>query len=81
MYHYFKGRVKMECRNHPEREAIAVCQVYQKGFCQECCECLKIEHCCECIDPKVYCRFRTQCMIWEMSRDKRRKEIDGEIRK
>jgi len=67
----------MKCRNHPDREAIGVCQKHEMGFCQECCECLNIDHCCDCIDPKLYCKFRDQCIIWEMSRDRRKREIDG----
>jgi len=72
--------IKMKCRNHPDREAIATCQKYETGFCEECCECLNIDYCCECIDPKLYCKFRTQCLIWEMSRDRRKENIDGETR-
>jgi hypothetical protein len=33
------------------------------------------------MDPKLYCKFRTRCIIWEMSRDRRKGEIDKEIRK
>jgi hypothetical protein len=74
------GEDEMNCRKHPDREAIGVCQKYETGFCQECCECLNIDDCCECIDPKVYCKYRTQCMIWEMSRDRRKRKIDKEMR-
>lgn len=73
------GEDEVKCRKHPDREAIGVCQKYETGFCQECCECLNIDHCCECIDPKAYCKFRTQCMIWEMSRDRRKRRIDKEM--
>jgi hypothetical protein len=73
------GEDEMKCRHHADREAIAVCQKHEAGFCSECCECLNIDDCCECIDPKLYCKFRTQCLIWEMSRDRRKKEIDKEI--
>jgi hypothetical protein len=75
MYHYFRKTDKMKCRNHPDREAIGVCQKHETGFCEECCECLNIDDCCDCIDPKLYCKFRTQCIIWEKSRDRRKKEI------
>jgi len=70
------GEPKMKCRNHPERDAIATCQKYETGFCEECCECLNIDYCCECLDPKLYCKFRTQCLIWEMSRDRRKEKIE-----
>ncbi len=76
----------MKCQNHPDREAIGTCQKYETGFCEECCECLNIDDCCECIDPKLYCKFRNQCLIWEMSRDREREQSigrwgDGEIGK
>jgi len=71
----------MRCRNHPDREAMAVCQTREAGFCQECCECLNIDHCCECMDPKLYCNFRTQCLIWEMSKDRRKESIKKEDEK
>jgi len=70
----------MKCRNHPDQEAIGACQKHETGFCQECCECLNIDECCECVDPKFYCKFRTQCIIWEMSRDRRKREVDRETR-
>jgi hypothetical protein len=66
----------MRCRNHPDREAVAVCQKNELGYCRECCECLNIDHCCECSNPKLYCQFRTQCMVWELSRDRRKSSIE-----
>ncbi len=60
----------MNCKNHPERQAVAVCQKYNIGYCRECCEFLDINECCKCSDPKLYCKFRTQCIIWELSRKK-----------
>ena len=65
----------MQCRNHPGRDALAVCQKHETGFCRECCECLNIDHCCECMDPQLYCKFRSQCIIWELSRDRRKKNV------
>ena len=29
----------MQCRNHPDRAAAAICQKLGTGFCAECCEC------------------------------------------
>jgi hypothetical protein len=37
---------------------------------------MKIDYCCECIDPRLYCKFRTQCLIWEMSKDRRKKDVE-----
>ncbi|HWR97142.1 MAG TPA: hypothetical protein VN317_01850 [Candidatus Methanoperedens sp.] len=62
----------MQCRNHPDRAAVVLCQKLGTGFCGECCECLRAEECCGCLDPKVYCQYRTQCLVWEMSRARRR---------
>jgi len=62
----------MRCRNHVDREAAAVCQKHAAGFCAECCECRDALRCCACLDPQVYCQFRTQCMIWEHERERRR---------
>jgi hypothetical protein len=28
------------------------------------------------MDPKAYCKYRTQCGIWEMSRDRRKREVE-----
>lgn len=65
----------MQCRNHPDRQALASCQKYETGFCRECCEGLNIDHSCECIDPQLYCKFRSRCIIWELSRDRRKKDV------
>ncbi len=70
---FYGNGLKMQCRIHEEREALAVCQKHETGYCRECCECLNIDQCCACVDPTIYCKFRTQCVIWEMSRDRRKK--------
>lgn len=62
----------MNCRNHPDRDATALCQKLGIGFCTECCRCPDAAACCGCLDPKVYCQFRTQCLVWEASRERRR---------
>jgi hypothetical protein len=28
------------------------------------------------MDPKLYCKFRSQCIIWEMSRDRRKRDVN-----
>lgn len=67
----------MKCRNHPDRDATAICQKLGTGFCAECCECGNPAECCGCLDPQVYCTFRTQCLIWEMSRERRKRGEQG----
>lgn len=69
----------MKCRIHPDREAVAVCQKHESGFCRACCQCLTVDSCCTCLDPLLYCKSRSQCIIWEMSRD-RRKEGEAGVR-
>lgn len=64
----------MNCENHPDRAVVAVCEKQQVGFCEECCACEDVVECCACRDPKLHCQFRTQCLIWEYSRERRRRE-------
>ncbi len=66
----------MKCKNHPGRDAIAICQKHEVGFCRECCECFHFDSCCDCLDPRLYCKFRTGCVIWEVSRERRRKDAE-----
>ena len=64
----------MECNKHPGRPAIAICEKNRIGFCRECCECEPEEACCECLDPALYCKFRTQCVIRELALERRKKK-------
>jgi hypothetical protein len=64
----------MECKNHPGREAVAICEKNRIGFCRECCECAPEEECCECLDPALYCTFTTQCVIRELARERKKKK-------
>jgi hypothetical protein len=66
------GYKLMECKNHPGEKAVAICEKNRIGFCRECCACEPLEHCCDCLDPSVYCKFRTQCVIWELVRERRK---------
>ncbi|MCF8061034.1 MAG: hypothetical protein K9M82_00825 [Deltaproteobacteria bacterium] len=56
----------MQCRHHPDREARVVCQKMVTGYCQEC-----LENGAECADPTNYCKFRSQCIIHQLSKDRR----------
>lgn len=47
----------MNCVNHIEREGVYFCQKYSRYFC---------ETCMKCSDPKLYCKFRSMCIIWEL---------------
>ncbi|MBN1656518.1 MAG: hypothetical protein JXA30_22295 [Deltaproteobacteria bacterium] len=54
----------MNCKNHPEREAVYFCQKTKQWFCPECGS--------RCLSPKAYCKFRLDCVIWiqEHERDR-----------
>jgi len=56
-----------KCRNHPEREAFVSCQKHMSGVCQECLESEPT-----CMDPELYCKFRTQCIINELMKERSR---------
>lgn len=53
------------CVNHPDRETVLVCTKYSRHLC---------EACAHCSDPKLYCKFRTACMIWFMEKENNRQE-------
>jgi len=53
----------VQCKYHPDREAYITCQKMEIGYCEEC-----LENCEACTDPCVYCKFRQQCVIWEICR-------------
>ncbi len=63
------------CRFHPERPARFRCMKYGYDYCVEC-----LESCEACTDPELYCRHRTQCMIWELCRKtvRKRKNRDSQ---
>ena len=43
------------CINHPEREPEYQCMKYSISYCKDCATCR---------DPKLYCKFRSACLIW-----------------
>ncbi|MBL7178172.1 MAG: hypothetical protein ISS66_20300 [Desulfobacteraceae bacterium] len=53
----------MQCRYHPDRGVSVTCQKMEIGYCREC-----LDNCEACTDPCGYCKFRTQCIIWENCR-------------
>jgi len=62
----------VNCKNHCQKQSVANCQKHQVGYCKECCECQDLTECCGCSDPNLYCKFRSQCLIWELSRSRRK---------
>ena len=56
-----------KCINHPDRETPYLCMKHQIYLC---------EACLQCKDPNIYCKHRSACPIWFMS--KRRTNGDAE---
>jgi hypothetical protein len=57
-----------KCRHHPDRDACVRCQKMEFGYCQEC-----LDLCKACTDPCLYCKFRPECVIWELCRKEAKK--------
>ena len=55
------------CRNHPDREAFVTCQKHLVGLCHEC-----LDSDPTCMDPELYCKFRSQCVINELMKERLR---------
>ena len=56
-----------QCINHPDRETQYLCMKHQIYLCEDCLQCK---------DPKIYCKHRSACPIWFMS--KRKKQWEAE---
>jgi hypothetical protein len=57
------------CRNHPDREGVFPCQKHLIAYCLPC-----FEEGVSCSDPKLYCKFRPQCLINESQKE--REEVE-----
>ncbi len=57
------------CINHPDRETSYLCSKYNIYMC---------ETCLACRDPKIYCKFRSACPIWFISRQRSRMAAKAE---
>jgi len=72
----------MKCKNHPERDALAVCQKFNVGYCEECCDSSDIDKdqpLCYCTSPDVHCKFRPQCIVFYKHKEReRKKRLSGE---
>jgi len=64
----------MQCRNHPDQKAVAVCEKFSVGYCSLCCEGSEEGGVCGCSSPRQHCRFRTQCLVWALSKERKRRE-------
>ncbi|RJQ73278.1 MAG: DUF4445 domain-containing protein [Desulfobacteraceae bacterium] len=50
-----------QCTCHPEIDSIFICMKYNEYLCQECLTCR---------DPELYCKYRSSCPIWFMTKRK-----------
>ena len=53
------------CANHPEKAGRYFCSKYRRYLCEDCLSCQ---------DAALYCKSRTMCVIWEVSRHERREK-------
>ena len=58
------------CTYHRDRETNYLCQKHNVHLCAECLVCR---------DPELYCKFRSACIIWFMT--KKINGMDGDARK
>lgn len=47
------------CTNHPDKAGNYYCAKYNRYLCDECLRCQ---------DPNIFCRHRTACIIWELTK-------------
>ena len=59
-----------KCVNHPDRETSFLCSKYNIYMCEECLKCR---------DPDIYCKFRSACPVWFMTRRKKGLDADEKI--
>lgn len=62
------GGAGVSCKNHPGVEGIYFCSKLKYYLCHECVRC---------VDPKIYCKFRTSCVIHFLEKEKRIKNNDS----
>jgi len=62
----------MKCPNHPDLEARYRCEKYDVMMC---------ERCMKCRSPKIHCKHRVQCMIWELAGEEQPEAGDGNGKK
>ncbi len=60
-----------KCKFHPLVESAYHCAKYQQYLCADCLRCS---------DPKIYCKFRSACLIHFLEKEKNlpKNEGDGE---
>ena len=56
------------CINHPDIETRFACMKHDIYLCEDCLQCR---------DPDIYCKFRTSCPIWFLT--KRKGNLDEDV--
>jgi len=57
-----------KCKNHPNVDTAYYCSKHQYYLCEECLTC---------VDPEIYCKFRSSCVINFLEKEKKIKEKNG----
>lgn len=63
---------EFHCQNHPDREVTARCVRFNRRFCDL--DFIPGKKGAECLSEGSYCQHRSQCMVWEKIRQRRRRE-------
>jgi len=61
-----------KCVNHPDRETSYLCMKHNTYLCEECLKCR---------DPNIYCKFRSSCPIWFLSKRKEGLDTEEKVKK
>jgi len=57
-----------KCLKHPEIETDYLCMKDNVYMCQECLKCR---------NPKIYCKFRSSCLIWFEEKEKKLNNLNN----
>ncbi len=60
------------CQNHPQNPVTARCLKFNRRFCDLDFE-LDAEEPARCLSEGTFCEYRSQCMVWEKLRERKRK--------
>ena len=61
------------CPRHG-RELMAECVKFQRKFCAECFADPATREEAVCLSANMHCQFRPSCLVWELSKESRRKK-------
>ena len=64
---------RSRCLRHAGRELTAECVKFERKFCAECFRDKKTRDRAVCLSPHSHCKFRQSCLVWELSKESRRR--------